>query len=148
MLSLAFIKGVGGPITSLPLEARFSQRVRGRSQSTKLWPRLLDSDAFLQALDRTSGTENRSAHGSGPAAQGTSRTKARTEAGSGSSAEAQGPLMGVPGGPRPGEATTVSSLPILRWLEPSARCHGNPAGLTVHRTEAGICRWSWWDAEN
>lgn len=64
-----------------------------------------------------------------------------------SAVEAQGPLMGCPrlaGGhecalrskTRPAEATTVSSLSILWWLRPSARCHGNLAGLTICWTQS------------
>lgn len=77
----------------------------------------------------------------------TNGEEARTKAGFRSSAEAQGPLMGCPrlaGGhecalrskTRPGEATTESSLSILWWLGPSARCHGNLAGLTICWTQS------------
>lgn len=140
VLSLAFIKVLEAPSPHQPwrldVVSRAEEEARALNFGLTSWIQMNFRKHY-----RTTGTKNRSAHGSGPAARGPSRTKARTKAGSGSCAQAQGPLMGVPGGPRPGEAPTVPSFSILRLSWQSSWPHSSPA-------EAGICRWSWWDAEN
>lgn len=140
---LGRVQGTGGPITSWALGFDLVTGAGGESHchSASL-PGLswISGSARWRSMGSGSGTKNWRSQGSG--SQSTSNDADGERQGQGEFGELSKPWTrhwapratgghGCAWCPRPGEATTVSSLSIL-WLGSSSHCHGDPAGLTVH----------------